>query len=99
MNAVNVGVGDFRNIVSPVFPVVAVAALLNNLGVQGTFYFAYLKLKFSLVLAAFVGYVANGTTTTRFARLALLLTWAFAFTGRSEERRVGKECRLRGSQY
>ena len=33
MNAVNVGLGDFGNIVCPIFPVVAVAAFFDNFGI------------------------------------------------------------------
>src|SRR5690606_21567056 len=40
LNAVDVGAGDLGDVVGPIFPVVAVAALLDDLGVDGLLDFA-----------------------------------------------------------
>ncbi|MNG06212.1 hypothetical protein D3C84_894400 [compost metagenome] len=68
LNAVDVGAGDLGDVVGPVFPVAAVAALFDDLGVDGLFDFTYFvgqlgllgQLAFGIV---FVSFLANAVLT------------------------------------
>src|SRR5690554_5729310 len=68
LDAVDVRIGDLGNVVGPVFPVVAVAALFDHLGVQGALDLTDFKLQACLVRDRCLSAGANGTATTSFFR-------------------------------
>ena len=79
-NPVNMGVGNLSNIISPVFPVMAVPAFFNDLSIQRPFNFTHLKLYGGLIDHLTAVIITNRAATTSFASRAFAFGRALTFT-------------------